>query len=217
MREAFRRIGAMILALCLLVSVLSVAVLAEDGTEITGIQYTVSGYSGVYDGKAHSISVNVISPEGASVSYAYPTEGEYGSQNPAFTNAGEYKVACMIAKESYATQTDIATVAIERADVSDAVKSTLKSSFIYDGDPVQFAPFHEGIESWEMAYCDADGTSLSAAPSDPDSYSVKISGYGPNYYAHVDHSFTIDEPEKEMNTASRALTLITTASPIRSR
>ena len=199
MREAFRRIGAMILALCLLVSILSVAVLAEDGTDITGtIQFTVSGYSGVYDGEAHSISVNVTSPEGASVSYAYPTEGEYGSQNPAFTNAGEYKVAYMIAKESYATQTDIATVAIERADVSDAVKSTLKSNFTYDGNPVQLAPFHEGIESWEMAYCDADGTSLSAAPSDPGSYSVKISGYGANYYAHVDHSFTIDEPEKEI-------------------
>ena len=199
MREAFRRIGAMILALCLLVSMLSVAVLAEDGTDITGtIQFTVSGYSGVYDGEAHSISVNVTSPEGASVSYAYPTEGEYGSQNPAFTNAGEYKVAYMIAKESYATQTDIATVAIERADVSDAVKSTLKSNFTYDGNPVQLAPFHEGIESWEMAYCDADGTSLSAAPSDPGSYSVKISGYGANYYAHVDHSFTIDEPEKEI-------------------
>ena len=74
MREAFRRIGAMILALCLLVSMLSVAVLAEDGTDITGtIQFTVSGYSGVYDGEAHSISVNVTSPEGASVSYAYPT------------------------------------------------------------------------------------------------------------------------------------------------
>ena len=189
----------MILALCLLVSMLSVAVLAEDGTDITGtIQFTVSGYSGVYDGEAHSISVNVTSPEGASVSYAYPTEGEYGSQNPAFTNAGEYKVAYMIAKESYATQTDIATVAIERADVSDAVKSTLKSNFTYDGNPVQLAPFHEGIESWEMAYCDADGTSLSAAPSDPGSYSVKISGYGANYYAHVDHSFTIDEPEKEI-------------------
>ena len=199
MREAFRRIGAMILALCLLVSILSVAVLAEDGTDITGtIQFTVSGYTGVYDGEAHSISVNVTSPEGASVSYAYPTEGEYGSQNPAFTNAGEYKVAYMIAKESYATQTDIATVAIERADVSDAVKSTLKSNFTYDGNPVQLAPFHEGIESWEMAYCDADGTSLSAAPSDPGSYSVKISGYGANYYAHVDHSFTIDEPEKEI-------------------
>ena len=199
MREAFRRIGAMILALCLLVSMLSVAVLAEDGTDITGtIQFTVSGYSGVYDGEAHSISVNVTSPEGASVSYAYPTEGEYGSQNPAFTNAGEYKVAYMIAKESYATQTDIATVAIERADVSDAVESTLKSSFTYDGKSVKFAPFHEGIESWEMAYCDADGTSLSAAPSDPGSYSVKISGYGANYYAHVDHSFTIDDPEKEI-------------------
>ena len=199
MREAFRRIGAMILALCLLVSMLSVAVLAEDGTDITGtIQFTVSGYSGVYDGEAHSISVNVTSPEGASVSYAYPTEGEYGSQNPAFTNAGEYKVAYMIAKESYATQTDIATVAIERADVSDAVESTLKSSFTYDGKSVKFAPFHEGIESWEMAYFAADGTSLSDAPSDPGSYSVKIIGSGANYYAHVFHSFTIDEPEKEI-------------------
>ena len=199
MREAFRRIGAMILALCLLVSMLSVAVLAEDGTDITGtIQFTVSGYSGVYDGEAHSISVNVTSPEGASVSYAYPTEGEYGSQNPAFTNAGEYKVAYMIAKESYATQTDIATVAIERADVSDAVESTLKSSFTYDGKSVKFAPFHEGIESWEMAYFAADGTSLSEAPSDPGSYSVKIIGSGANYYAHVFHSFTIDEPEKEI-------------------
>ena len=215
MRKAFRRIGAVILVLCLLTSMMSVAVLAEDGsslggnllgsgdtsgngdtleegTEITGeIIYSASGYYGDYDGAAHSISVSVTSPEGVSVSYAYPIDGEYGSQNPEFTSAGNYKVAYKIEKELYETKTGIETVAIERADVSEAVESTLPSSFTYDGNPVQFTPFHEGIETWEIDYRDADGASLSVAPSEPGSYSVKIIGSGSNCYANVFHSFTI--------------------------
>ena len=241
MRRAFRRIGAVILVLCLLTSMMSVAVLAEDGsslggnlpgngepsgngdtpdssntsgnsnklrsgdtleegTEITGeIIYNASGYYGDYDGAAHSISVSVTSPEGVSVSYAYPIDGEYGSQNPEFTSAGNYKVAYKIEKELYETKTGIETVAIERADVSETVESGLKSSFTYDGNPVQFTPFHEGIETWEIDYRDADGASLSAAPSEPGSYSVKIIGAGSNCYANVFHSFTIVEPEKEID------------------
>ena len=229
MRRAFRRIGAVILVLCLLTSMMSVAVLAEDGsslggnlpgngepsgngdapdsgdtleegTEITGeIIYSASGYYGDYDGAAHSISVSVTSPEGASVSYAYPIDGAYGSQNPEFTSAGNYQVAYKIEKELYETKTGIETVAIERADVSEAVESTLPSSFTYDGNPVQFTPFHEGIETWEIDYRDADGASLSAAPSELGSYSVKIIGSGSNCYANVFHSFTIVEPEKEID------------------
>ena len=168
----------------------------EDGTEITGeIKYSASDYSGVYDGKAHSISVSVTSPEGASVSYAYPTDGTYSSQNPAFTNAGNYKVAYKIEKELYETETGIATVVIERADVSDVVESSLKSSFTYDGNPVQFAPFHEGIEAWELSYSNDDGD-LDAAPSAPGRYSVKIVGSGPNHTAVIFHSFTIDQEEQ---------------------
>ena len=64
---------------------LSVAVLAEDGTDNTGkIQFTVSGYSGVYDGKEmqlHStdgVDVNVRLKDGKFISaYFTGDDGTY--------------------------------------------------------------------------------------------------------------------------------------------
>ncbi|MBR2133645.1 MAG: InlB B-repeat-containing protein [Eubacterium sp.] len=53
---------------------------------------TATGYSGVYDGNAHGISVTVNSPSGSEVNYG-TTEGTYNlSASPTFTNIGSYPV-----------------------------------------------------------------------------------------------------------------------------
>ncbi|MCD8078264.1 MAG: Ig-like domain-containing protein, partial [Lachnospiraceae bacterium] len=55
------------------------------------IDATVTGYSGTYDGKAHSISVVVNSPSDTAITYS--TDGEsYSSSLPSYTNVGTYTV-----------------------------------------------------------------------------------------------------------------------------
>ena len=75
------------------------------------IQYTATDYSGTYDEQAHSISVNVASPTGTTITYS--TDGEsYGADNPSFTDIGTYTVHYRITKENYDTINGSKTVTI---------------------------------------------------------------------------------------------------------
>lgn len=77
---------------------------------------TAEGYEGVYDGKAHGISVTVTSPEGAIVKYG-ETEGEYNRySSPTYTNVGTYTVYYQVTKTNYTAVTGSATVTITKAD-----------------------------------------------------------------------------------------------------
>ena len=77
---------------------------------------TAEGYEGVYDGKAHGITVTVTSPEGATVKYG-ETEGVYNRySSPTYTNAGTYSVYYQVTKTNYTTVTGSATVTIAKAD-----------------------------------------------------------------------------------------------------
>ena len=77
---------------------------------------TAEGYEGVYDGKAHGITVTVTSPEGATVKYG-ETEGVYNRySSPTYTNAGTYTVYYQVTKTNYTTVTGSATVTIAKAD-----------------------------------------------------------------------------------------------------
>ena len=155
------------------------------------ISYSASDFYGFYDGQPHSISVNVTSPADATVYYAYPASGEYSVINPEFTDAGNYRVAYWIERQHYETETGVATVAIEKADVTDAVEATLPTSFPYTGSPVSFSPSCDGISSWEISYSNPDGP-LDAAPSMPGTYGVKIIGNGRNHVVNIwNHNFTI--------------------------
>ena len=85
------------LLLALQLCLTPMAVLAEDSSYDDGIRIT--GYSGTYDGKAHSITVTIPASSGLTVTYAYPADsGDYRSTNPTFINAGTYKVAYRIEK-----------------------------------------------------------------------------------------------------------------------
>ena len=75
---------------------------------------SASGYSGTYDGEAHSITVTVISPADATVKYG-TTEGTYDlDASPTYTNAGTYTVYYQVSKPDYTIVTGSATVTIEK-------------------------------------------------------------------------------------------------------
>lgn len=84
----------------------------ENGT----ILYNATDYSGTYDGKPHSISVDVTSPSSTNVTYS--TDGKtYSTNNPVFTDAGEYTVCYKIEKSNYDTVTGEKKVVIAKKDL----------------------------------------------------------------------------------------------------
>ena len=84
----------------------------ENGT----ILYNATDYSGTYDGKPHSISVDVMSPSSTNVTYS--TDGKtYSTNNPVFTDAGEYTVCYKIEKSNYDTVTGEKKVVIAKKDL----------------------------------------------------------------------------------------------------
>lgn len=81
----------------------------ENGT----ILYNATDYSGTYDGKPHSISVDVTSPSSTNVTYS--TDGKTCStNNPVFTDVGEYTVCYKIEKSNYDTVTGEKKVVIAK-------------------------------------------------------------------------------------------------------
>ena len=69
---------------------------------------TAEGYSGVYDGQPHGITVKV--PEGATVRFG-EREGEYYlSASPTYVNAGTYTVYYQVSLSGYSPETGHAVV-----------------------------------------------------------------------------------------------------------
>ncbi|MCD7845469.1 MAG: InlB B-repeat-containing protein, partial [Oscillospiraceae bacterium] len=88
---------------------------ASDPVKLTILEgefaVTAVGYTGVYDGAGHSITVTA---EGAEITYS--TDGEtYSAENLVFTNAGEYTVYYTAHKDNYTDVTGSVTVVISRA------------------------------------------------------------------------------------------------------
>ena len=79
------------------------------------VTVSAADVSVTYDGQRHSITVDVTDSEGAAITYKKAGEAEYGAANPAFTDAGEYKVAYQVEKENYTTYTGTAKVTIAKA------------------------------------------------------------------------------------------------------
>lgn len=82
--------------------------------EILNATFTVSatGYSGTYDGKQHSISVDA-----GNAAVTYSTDGEnYIAENPSFTDAGTYTVYYKAVKANHEDVLDSAEVKITKAE-----------------------------------------------------------------------------------------------------
>ncbi len=88
----------------------------------TDISVTAKGWTGVYDGKAHGIEVNVAVPAGTEYTVAYgTTEGTYNySESPTQTNAGSLTVYYQVTSGS-----DVVTgskdVVVEKAPITPEV------------------------------------------------------------------------------------------------
>ena len=160
------------------------------------IQYIIGGFDGTddvfsvaYDGKPHSISLKVSTPD-VSVNYATNSEGPFSAAMPSFTNVGNYVVYFKLEKQGYNSMTGSVTVGIDPADVSSQVIFNKQDSYAYTGSPVDFAPSCAGIDKWSFTYYE-NGAKLDAAPSAVGSYTVEISGEGTNYTANVTHTYSI--------------------------
>ena len=76
-------------------------------------------YTGIYDGRAHGISVNLTAAaEGGTILYG-ETEGECTlTENPLYRNAGAYTVYYEVSKDNYITHKGQASVTIDPADLT---------------------------------------------------------------------------------------------------
>jgi uncharacterized repeat protein (TIGR02543 family) len=84
-----------------------------------GFSVTAQGYDGVYDGQPHSITVTA---EGAAVTYS--TDGiNYNTENPTFTDAGEYTVYYKATKANHNDVTGSVIVKIAKATPAIAISA----------------------------------------------------------------------------------------------
>ena len=78
------------------------------------IQITAKKYEGVYDGRAHGITVTT---ETEGVTITYSSDGKiYSNINPTYTDVGEYTTYYKASKEGYKTVSGALTVKINRAN-----------------------------------------------------------------------------------------------------
>ena len=109
--------------------------------EILNATFTVSatGYSGTYDGKQHSISVDA-----GDAAVTYSTDGEnYTAENPSFTEAGTYTVYYKAVKANHEDVLGSAEVKITKAAAKLELSAAGGSSRI-NRDPVTFTYTYDG-------------------------------------------------------------------------
>lgn len=93
--------------------------------------FSASGYTGAYDGAAHSITVTA--PEGAEVAYSKTPGTDYTGDTPTYTNAGEYTVYYRVTMDGCYPVYGSETVRIGKAAVT--VTADPKSKTYGDADP----------------------------------------------------------------------------------
>lgn len=82
----------------------------------TSTDVIATGYTGVYDGKAHGITVSA--PDGSTIKYG-TEKGKYElDKSPTYTDAGTYWIHYQVERTNYATIADSAKVAITKATPS---------------------------------------------------------------------------------------------------
>ena len=82
----------------------------------TSTDVIATGYTGVYDGKAHGITVSA--PDGSTIKYG-TEKGKYElDKSPTYTDAGTYWIHYQVERINYATIADSAKVAITKATPS---------------------------------------------------------------------------------------------------
>ena len=94
------------------------------------LDVTAADYSGVYDGKPHSITVSA--PEGAAVTYSDAENGTYGATNPTRKDAGEYTIYYQVTADGAEPFAGSAKITIAQKDITiSGIKALNKE---YDGN-----------------------------------------------------------------------------------
>lgn len=90
------------------------------------------GWSGVYDGEPHSITVDA--PEGATVKYKKTEAGDYTLTDcPTYSDVGDYTVYYQVTKDNYEPETGSAGVEISACSINDATVALDSGDLIYNG------------------------------------------------------------------------------------
>lgn len=74
-----------------------------------------SGYSGIYDGNYHAISVDATNVEGEIITYSESYEGLYTENKPTYKNVGSHTVYFRITKDGYYPSYGSAMIVISQA------------------------------------------------------------------------------------------------------
>ena len=105
----------------------------EKSSEEGLLSITANGYSGIYDGKAHGITVM---SSGATIKYG-TSSGTYDlNESPKYTNAGTYTVYYEVTKEGYNKVTGSKQVIISKANGSATLSAT--SGIVYTDNTITF-------------------------------------------------------------------------------
>lgn len=142
------------------------------------LEITASGYDAVYDGEAHSISVTYEGETDAKIYYGteeltaenYETAGS--TENPTYTNAGEYTVYFYIVSNNYEADPISGSKVVNIAKADAAVKTAPEavSGLIANGEHQELVTAGE-TEDGKLVY--AATTDKDKAPAD-DEYSETI-------------------------------------------
>ena len=122
--------------------------------ESVEIEFTVNGYTGVYDGDPHGITINVKTPStGSTITYSETLSGSYSETPITRTDAGETTVYFKINATNYTEATGSATIVISRAPID---APTARTDLVYNGT------LQTGVEANDEYYSIKNNTGTNA-------------------------------------------------------
>ena len=131
--------------------------LAASGQQLTArasirpnpLKATVTDYSGIYDGAAHSINVT-SGEQGVKITYSEKEDGPYTETNPAFVKAGIYTVYFKAIKGSV-EESGSGSVTIEKAEAKETVAPAAVKGMAANGTAQKLVTAGTG-EDGQMVY-----------------------------------------------------------------
>ncbi len=156
----------------------------------------VSGYNGIYDGDAHSITVDLSEEAealGATVTYSTTgEEGSYTPEKPEFIDAGTYTVYYKVVSGdgNYET-TGSATVKINAIEITDDMFAVDTSDVPYTGSPITKEITSDLVEGTDYTVTYTDNINAGTA-------TITITGIG-DYSGTLEYTFTINKAVYDMS------------------
>lgn len=152
----------------------------------------VERYEGVYDGAAHSITVQIVGAgaETFTITYARDEAGPFAPENPAFTDACSETVWYRITSDNFTPLTSSAAVAITPRDIARAAIAPI-DDIEYADAPAEPTPV---VTDGEPSIITADDYTVSYADNDaPGTATLTLTGRH-NYTGTKTATFTITAP-----------------------